>query len=188
MLVTLKTALKNLIATSKTVKPQPKFCSTIVYWYFSKNTVMESSNITFRLLKVSVLLLGICCGTWPSSWKIESKGSSIPKISDLLLLFNDPSRHKHKCEQVNKEVLLKYLSEVTNRLKKSFANQNSFSKLYEVIDHLVESIAKYSDYLEQNLKSVNKYQSLEEPLEVTNITALPYQSDSSFSKLYSSKC
>ena len=83
---------------------------------------------------------------------------------------------------------MKYASEVTNRLKKSFANQNSFSKLYEVIDHLVESIAKYSDYLEQNLKSVNKYQSLEEPLEVTNITALPYQTDSSFSKLYSSKC
>ena len=60
---------------------------------------------------------------------------------------------------------------------------DSFSKLYEVIDYLVESVAKYLDYLEENLNVVNEYQSLEEPLEVTNITALSYQSNSSFSKL-----
>ena len=82
---------------------------------------------------------------------------------------------------------MKYASEVTSLLEKSFANRNSFSKLYEITDYLVESVAKYSDYLEENLKAVNEYQSLEKPLEVTNITALPYQSDSSFSKLYSSK-
>ena len=76
------------------------------------------------------------------------------------------ARHKHELERLGKEVISKLTSAVTSLLEKSFAHRTS--KLYKVIDKFVESIAKHSNYLQQNQQLVNNYQSLEDSQEITN--------------------
>lgn len=56
-----------------------------------------------------------------------------------------------------------------------------------MIDKLVESVAKYADYLLENQQLVNNYQSPEDPQEIRNIVALLYLPDKTIATLYPSK-
>ena len=123
----------------------------------------------------------------PHTNKFRSHGATLPTFFAPLFPFNDPCRHKHKVDQLNQQVLLRCTGAVTNLLEKSFAHRSSFANLYGLIDKVVESCAKYSDYLEENLKLVEEYQSREEPVEINKIDSLPNLSELSVGQTYSSK-
>ena len=96
------------------------------------------------------------------------------------------TRHKHKQKCRSKEVILKLACAVRSLIEKPFSHRASFSKLYDVTDKLVESVAKYVGYLQENQQLVNNYQSLEDPGEITNIVALPYLPRKAIATLYPS--
>lgn len=87
--------------------------------------------------------------------KFKVREAIIPSFFDLLLPFNDPTRHKHELESLSKKIILKLASAVTSLFEKSFAYRASFSKLY--YDKLAESDAKHANFLQQNQKLVNNY-------------------------------
>ena len=125
--------------------------------------------------------------TSPHADKFKSRSATLPNFLSVVQPFNDPRRHHHAIPKLNRETLLRYADNVTNLLEKSFVHRNSFSVVLDMIEKLVESCAKYSDYLEDNLTHVSDYQSQEEPEEITNLVELPECSSESVQELYTSK-
>ena len=114
----------------------------------------------------------------------------LPLYQIFCLLCNRSTtlgKHHHAIPKLNRETLHRYVDNVTNLLEKSFVHRNSFSVVLDMIEKLVESCAKYSVYLEDNLTHVSDFQSQEEPEEITNLIELPEYSSESVQELYTSK-
>ena len=173
---------------------------------YAKNSNLQTKVLLFGA--ILILFKQHCCGVFqenvvnfsnlcqavrdllwyvsPHADKFKIRGASLPIFFASLQSFNNPRRHGHALSRLNRETLLSYVDEVTNILEKSFVHPNSFSGIYTPIDKLVESCAKYADYLEENLRNDLEYQS-EEPSEKTSITKLPACHAVPFDKVYTSK-
>ena len=69
---------------------------------------------------------------------------------------------------------MNFVGSVTACLEKSFTTRQSFKKVLELTDKLIESCLKYLDYLELNLTAVSEYQSLERPNPKETVVELPH--------------
>ena len=91
--------------------------------------------------------------TSPHAVKFKSRSATLTNFLSVVQPFNDPRRHHHAIPKLKRETLLRYVDNVTNLLEKSFVHQNSFSVVLDMIEKLVESCAKYSDYPEDNFNT-----------------------------------
>ena len=109
----------------------------------------------------------------PHHSKFVVLGASLTTVYNHLLLFNDPSRHKHKIPKICREALMNFVGLVTACLEKTFTTHQSFKKVLELTHKFIKGCSKH-DYLELNLTAISKYQPLGEPSHIETVVELPH--------------
>ena len=70
--------------------------------------------------------------------------------------FFDLKKGKHAIGRLVRNLILEKIKAITTILEKSFTSRKSFGDLKFEIGNLLECCIKYTDYLEQTLKSVKE--------------------------------
>ena len=146
-----------------TVKPDPKTGDVrqrngvVSYICDQKFGVKETVLDDFENLVTK-----FCSLLWeidPHYYKVKARGCSFPNLIEKSLLgFNNPQSHGHKAKQLCSTSLTSKVNCLRTFQDHDFLGTSHMKKFKNIIGEVCDSVEKYVNYLEKQVKSVKEHQ------------------------------